>query len=89
MVMIGRGRIELGNDLEDLLTALAITLVPFDEQQALASREAFVRFGRGRHPAQLNFADCISYALARTRRLPLLYKGDDFAKTDIIPALSV
>ncbi|MGE5270219.1 MAG: type II toxin-antitoxin system VapC family toxin [Thiohalocapsa sp.] len=87
MVMIGRGRAELGNDLEDLLTEMGIELVPFDEQQARASREAFVRFGRGRHAAQLNFGDCISYALARTRALPLLYKGNDFARTDIISAL--
>jgi ribonuclease VapC len=88
MVMIGRGRSELANDLENLLIQLAIELVPFDERQARASREAFVRFGRGRHPAQLNFGDCISYALAQTRALPLLFKGDDFAKTDIVSALA-
>jgi ribonuclease VapC len=43
----------------------------------------FARFGKGRHPAGLNLGDCAAYALARLRGLPLLFKGDDFAKTDI------
>jgi ribonuclease VapC len=47
---------------------------------------AFSRFGKGHHPARLNLADCFSYALARTRNVPLLFKGDDFAQTDILPA---
>ena len=45
--------------------------------------EAFERFGKGRHPAALNFGDCFAYARARSARAPLLYKGDDFAQTDI------
>jgi ribonuclease VapC len=53
---------------------------------AIDSRAAFIRFGKGRHPASLNFGDCVSYALARARGLPLLYKGEDFAKTDVISA---
>jgi len=53
----------------------------------MGSRAAFVRFGKGRHPAGLNFGDCVSYALAQARGLPLLYKGEDFAKTDVISAL--
>ncbi len=45
------------------------------------------RYGKGRgHPAQLNFGDCLSYAVARSRNLPLLFKGDDFARTDLVPA---
>jgi uncharacterized protein with PIN domain len=48
---------------------------------------AFIRFGKGRHPAGLNFGDCVSYALAHSRGLPLLFKGADFAKTDVISAL--
>ena len=51
------------------------------------SVDAFIRFGKGRHPAGLNFGDCISYALAQSMGLPLLYKGDDFAKTDIVSAV--
>ena len=64
-----------------------IEIVAFDEGLARESREAFIRFGKGRHFAGLNFGDCVSYALAQTRGLPLLYKGDDFAKTDVIGAL--
>ena len=51
-----------------------------------AAREAYFRYGRGYHPARLNLADCFAYALAKTRDEPLLFKGDDFAKTDIVPA---
>jgi ribonuclease VapC len=57
--------------------------VSFDRE----SRAAFVRFGKGRHPARLNFGDCVSYALAQVRGLPLLYKGEDFAKTDVVSAV--
>ncbi len=49
--------------------------------------EAFKRFGKGRHPAKLNFGDCMSYALAKSLGCPLLYKGEDFAKTDIVSAV--
>lgn len=48
--------------------------------------DAFERFGKGRHRARLNLADCFSYALAKSRDLPLLFKGNDFAVTDIAPA---
>jgi ribonuclease VapC len=87
MVIVGRGRAQLTDLLDGLLSELAIELVPFDQQQARASRAAFLRFGKGRHPAGLNFGDCVSYALARSRGLPLLFKGTDFAKTDVISAL--
>ena len=87
MVRIGRGPPQLGDELENLVRELDIELVPFDEPQARASRDAFVRFGSGRHPAGLNFGDCISYALARSRGLPLLFKGEDFSKTNILAAL--
>ncbi len=87
MVIVGRGRAQRTDELEELLSALAIELVPFDQQQARTSQAAFIRFGKGRHPAGLNFGDCVSYALARSRGLPLLYKGEDFAKTDVISAL--
>jgi ribonuclease VapC len=87
MVMIGHGAPDLANELDALVERAAIEIVPFDEELARDSRAAFTRFGKGRHPAGLNFGDCTSYALAQARGLPLLYKGDDFAKTDVINAL--
>lgn len=71
-----------------LLDRTEVQVVPFDRQQARIGIEAFARFGRGSgHRANLNFGDCFSYALAKTRNLPLLFKGDDFVHTDIEPAL--
>jgi ribonuclease VapC len=86
MVMIGRGRPALARGLDTLIGEFAIEIVPFDEEQARQSRAAFVRYGKGRHPAALNFGDCVSYALAQSLGLPLLFKGTDFAKTDVISA---
>ena len=86
MVMIGRGPAAAANDLDALVRRRGIEIVPFDEEQARQSRAAFVRFGKGRHPAALNFGDCVSYALARSLALPLLFKGTDFTKTDVISA---
>ena len=63
-----------------------IQLVPVDEAQMRAAADAFRRYGRGRAPAALNFGDTFSYALASTRGLPLLFKGEDFLQTDIVPA---
>jgi ribonuclease VapC len=73
--------------LDQLLSTAAIEIVPFDEVQAHLARSAFARFGKGRHPAALNLGDCASYALAATRNLPLLFKGGDFAKTDLVAAV--
>lgn len=71
-----------------LLAHLRVEIVPVDERQALLGVEAHRRYGRGSgHPANLNFGDCFSYALAKSRNLPLLFKGDDFVHTDIEPAL--
>jgi ribonuclease VapC len=58
-------------------------IVAFDLPQLRAAQDAYRRFGKGRHPAGLNFGDCMSYALARVCDEPLLFKGDDFARTDI------
>lgn len=60
-----------------------ITVAPFTPEQAQIARQAFHEFGKGRHPAGLNFGDCFAYALARVTGEPLLYKGVDFAQTDI------
>jgi ribonuclease VapC len=63
-----------------------IHVAPVDGATALAARASYFRYGRGWHAAKLNFADCFAYALAKTRNEPLLFKGDDFAQTDIVPA---
>lgn len=60
-----------------------IDIIGVDAEQADLARRAWRRFGRGRHPAGLNYGDCFSYALATARNEPLLFKGDDFAKTDV------
>lgn len=70
-------------DLDALLTVLAIRPVAVDVAQAHVAREAFARFGKGRSAAALNFGDCFSYALARSMRRPLLYKGEGSARTDV------
>lgn len=70
-------------DLDDLLRAAGVRCVAVDAAQALAARDAWTRFGKGRAPAGLNYGDCFSYALAETFDRPLLYKGDDFSRTDI------
>ena len=69
--------------LDDLLAAAGFEIVSLDEAQYRLARVAYQRFGKGRHPAGLNFGDCCSYALARHRNEPLLFKGNDFSKTDI------
>ncbi len=72
---------EVLSDVEEL--AERFQIVPVDLAQLHFAREAFDRFGRGRHPAGLNFGDCFTYALARFSRQPLLCKGADFAHTDL------
>ena len=72
-------------DLDLLLERAAIELISVDMEQARVARDAFSRFGKGRHPAALNFGDCFSYAVARVLGEPLLYKGDDFSRTDLPP----
>ncbi len=58
-------------------------VIPVDAEQIDAARRAWRRYGKGRHTAALNYGDCFSYALALTRGEPLLFKGEDFAKTDV------
>jgi ribonuclease VapC len=72
--------------LDRFIERAGIDLVPVDLEQARAARDAFSRFGKGRHAAALNFGDCFSYALARVLGEPLLYKGEDFSRTDIRPS---
>jgi ribonuclease VapC len=73
-------------DLDELLITGGVRCVAVDEEQARLARDAFARFGKGRSPAGLNFGDCFSYALAQATNRPLLFKGDDFNKTDVTPA---
>lgn len=78
-----------GFRLDRLLAVLDVTLEPVDAAQARIARAAYRRFGRGSgSPARLNFGDCFSYALAVVTGEPLLFTGNDFAQTDIPPALS-
>jgi ribonuclease VapC len=69
--------------LGEFLDALQIRVVAFSEAQAQMAREAYRRYGKGRHPAALNFGDCMSYALAKSLDEPLLFKGTDFGLTDV------
>lgn len=62
-----------------------IAIEPFDERQAYLARQGFSIYGKGRHPAGLNLGDCFSYALAKVTGEPLLFKGNDFRKTDVVP----
>lgn len=72
--------------LSRLRATLSIVVVPFGEDHWEVAMEAFSRYGKGRHPARLNYGDCMAYATARLAEMPLLYLGDDFAQTDIQPA---
>lgn len=76
-------------DFELLLAKLEAEIAPFDGEQAEIAAGAYRRFGKGTgHPAQLNLGDCASYALARQLDLPLLFKGDDFSRTDLEAVLA-
>jgi ribonuclease VapC len=83
---------KMGADWEGELVAvlerLPLAVIPFDVVQAQLAAAAFRAFGKGRHPAALNIGDCISYVLAKHLGEPLLFKGGDFAHTDIVSALS-
>jgi ribonuclease VapC len=72
-----------GRELDLLIHKAEIAIVPVDADHVSEARRAWRRFGRGRHAAGLNFGDVFAYALARVSGEPLLFKGDDFAKTDI------
>jgi ribonuclease VapC len=72
--------------VRNLLRELEVEVVPFGEEHAGTAHSAWLRYGKGRHPAALNFGDCISYAVAKRTGSTLLYVGSDFDKTDIEPA---
>ncbi len=74
--------------VDEALQAYQILVEPFTQAHAELATMAFTKYGKGRHPAALNFGDCCAYALAKSLNLPLLYKGNDFAQTDIASALA-
>lgn len=76
-----------GRQFDTFMRRAGITIEPVTEEHALLARQAYADFGKGRHPAGLNFGDCFSYALAKGLREPLLFKGNDFSQTDVDVAL--
>jgi ribonuclease VapC len=74
--------------LDELIDQMDMVIEPVTAEQAKIARQAYRDYGKGSgHPANLNFGDCFSYALARAKREPILYKGDDFVHTDLRPAV--
>jgi ribonuclease VapC len=89
MVLAGRrGDTAVWALLDRMIRDLELEVVAHGAELARIASDAFLRFGKGRHPAQLNCGDCASYALAKSRNIPLLFKGVDFARTDIVPAVA-
>jgi ribonuclease VapC len=75
------------NDLDEMLTVAEAEIIPFTAELAISAREAYARYGKGNDPAaRLNLCDCVAYALAKALGAPLLFKGQDFAHTDVMPA---
>lgn len=86
VIMSRRGEAGLA-ELRAFYERAAVETAGFGAEHVELAVDAFRRFGRGRHPAGLNFGDCFSYALAKATGEPLLFRGDDFSQTDIRPAL--
>lgn len=74
--------------IAELLSRLSLEVIAWETHHVQLALDAFLRFGEGRHPAKLNFGDCMSYALAKSLDAPLLYKGEDFALTDVRSAVA-
>ena len=83
MVLAGRNIRNVHAELAEFVRQFRMERIAFDLHHAELAQAAFRKFGKGRHPARLNFGDCMSYALAKSLEIPLLYKGDDFVLTDI------
>ena len=87
IVIEGQFGLEVLRQCDALIRRIGIVIEPVTVEQAHVARQAFSDFGKGHHPAALNFGDCFAYALAKVTGEPLLFKGEDFKKTDIVPAL--
>jgi ribonuclease VapC len=74
-------------DLDPLLKVYDVSIAFITPEQARLAREAYQRYGKGNHEARLNLGDCFAYAFSKARNEPLLFKGDDFRRTDVEPAL--
>ena len=83
IVLDSRRDVALSRSLDDLIRNTRIVIEPVTAEQAELAREAYRDFGKGSHRAGLNFGDCFAYALAKAKGEPLLFKGDDFRKTDV------
>jgi ribonuclease VapC len=89
IVLDGLRQPEISRAFDDLIDRAQIEVEPVTAEQAQIARQAYRDYGRGSgHPANLNFGDCFSYALARAKREPILFKGDDFGHTDLRSALA-
>jgi ribonuclease VapC len=88
LVMLGRFDPRGGGLVAQFLEENHVIVVPFDEEHRRMAAGAFIHYGKGRHPASLNYGDCMTYATAHVADHPLLFTGDDFAKTDLTPAIS-
>jgi ribonuclease VapC len=87
IVVDGKKNARAAARFEEVISRLAIEIVAVSPEQAVLARRAHQLYGRGQHPARLNYGDCFSYALAKSTGEPLLFKGGDFSQTDIEPAL--
>ena len=83
MVLESRRGVDSTDDLQAFLDELDVRIIPFDHRHMEEAREAWRRFGKGRHPAGLNMADCAAYATAVLAGEPLLFKGEDFSRTGV------
>lgn len=86
IVMTRMGIADAADEIDGIIDRMGIAVIPVTREQARLAADAFQRYGKGRHPAGLNFGDCFPYALARECGEKLLFKGGDFPLTDIKPA---
>ncbi len=86
MVLAGRRKSAAAGEVDALVQELGVTVVVFGEREWQAAVAAFLRYGRGRHAAALNFGDCLAYAAAVVANDSLLFVGEDFARTDVLQA---
>ena len=88
IVMLNRHGIKAAQIVDRLIQEGGFQVESFTIQHAELARDAYARYGKGQQPAGLNYGDCFSYALAKATGVPLLFKGQDFSKTDIVPVLT-